>query len=79
MGRPTKQWFDQRAIDGFYWTITVKRDWRYNINQWLTEEVVEYRPVNLIDAHKADIRQYGKMTQDEAIAMAKLLNASETN
>lgn len=76
MGRPIKQWFDQRAVDGFYWTVTMKEEWEFNTDQWLARKAIEYRPVNLIDAHKADIRRYGKMTKEEAVAMAKLLNAT---
>lgn len=76
MGRPIKQWFDQRAVDGFYWTVAMRIEWQVNTDKWLMRETVEYRPVNLIDAHKVDIRRYGKMTKEEAEAMAKLLNAT---
>lgn len=84
MARPSKQWFDQRAVDGFYWTVTVKThlvfDFESNgMGLGMNRVEVCYTPVNMLDAHPVDVRQYGKMTQDEAIAMAKLLNASETN
>lgn len=79
MGRPMKQWFDRRAVDGSYWTVTEKREWEFNTDQWLSREVVEYRPVSMLDAHPVDVRQYGKMTKEEAVAMAKLLSASAIN
>ena len=78
MARP-KDWFDQRAEDGFYWTITPKREISYAINTWSEVVTFRYIPAKVIDAHPSDVRQYGKMTRDEAIAMAKLLNASATN
>jgi hypothetical protein len=83
MARP-KEWFDQRAEDGFYWTITVKKHLVFDLEGnggGLNASCVEllYTPIKVLDAYPIDVRQYGKMTQDEAIAMAKLLNASETN
>ena len=79
MARP-KQWFDQRAEDGFYFTVTVKREISYDGENWWREIVTtHYIPVKVLDAHPEDIRKYGKMTRDEAVAMAKLLSASETN
>jgi hypothetical protein len=78
MARP-KDWFDQRAEDGGYWTITVKREFSYDPNTWSDVVTIRYIPVRVLDAHPGDVRQYGKMTRDEAIAMVKLLNASETN
>jgi hypothetical protein len=78
MARP-KNWFDKRAEDGFYWTVTVKREISYSVNSWSAVETLRYIPVSMLDAHPVDVRQYGKMAKDEAIAMAKLLNASETN
>ena len=75
MGRP-KQWFDQRAEDGFYWTVAPKREISYNINTWSEVVTLCYIPIKVIDAHPFDVRQYGKMTKEEAVAMAKLLSAS---
>jgi hypothetical protein len=74
-----KSWFNKRAEDGFYWTITAKREISYLPESWMDVVTLRYIPVRVLDAHQIDVRQYGKMTQDEAIAMAKLLNASETN
>lgn len=39
--------------------------------------VVEYFPIPWNVADKDIRKQYGKMTKDEAIALSKLLNASE--
>lgn len=79
MGRPMKQWFDRRAVDGGYWTVTMKTEWEIATDSWFAREKVTYLPVSVLDAHKADVRKYGKMTKDEAVAMAKLLSAIETN
>jgi hypothetical protein len=78
MARP-KEWFDQRAEDGFWYTVAPKREISYNLNSWMEVVTLCYIPVKVLGAHPHDVRQYGKMTRDEAIAMAKLLNASETN
>lgn len=78
MARP-KQWFDQRAEDGSYWTIAPKREISYDYNSWSEVVTLCYIPLSVLHAHPYDVRQFGKMTKDEAIAMAKLLNASETN
>lgn len=74
-----KSWFDKRAEDGFWYTITAKREISYNINSWMEVVTLYYAPIKVLGAHPLDVQKYGKMTQDEAIAMAKLLNASETN
>ena len=74
-----KSWFDQRAENGGYWTVAPKREMSYDFNTWSEVVTLCYIPVRALDAHPHDVQQYGKMTQDEAIAMAKLLNASETN
>ena len=71
-----RQWFDKRADDGNYWTVTKKTDWAITVDRWFAQEKVMYLPVSVVDAHNADIRDYGKMTKEEAIAMAKLLNAT---
>jgi hypothetical protein len=78
MARP-KHWFDKRAEDGFYWTVAPKKEISYNINTWSEVVTLCYIPIKVIDAHPVDVRQYGKMTKEEAVAMAKLLNASATN
>jgi hypothetical protein len=75
-----KSWFDKRAENGFYWTVTAKRRMSYDPNSWVVDIVtLYYAPIKVLGAHPLDVQKYGKMTQDEAIAMAKLLNASETN
>jgi hypothetical protein len=74
-----KSWFDKRAEDGFYWTVTAKRTISYDPNSWVDIVTLYYAPIKVLGAHPLDVQKYGKMTQDEAIAMAKLLNASETN
>ena len=78
MARP-KDWFDQRAEDGGYWTVAPKREISYDPNTWTDIVTLCYLPVKVLDAHPSDVRQFGKMTRDEAIAMAKLLSASAIN
>ena len=74
-----KSWFNKRAEDGFWYTIAPKREISYDYNDWTDIVTLRYIPVKVLGAHPHDVQQYGKMTRDEAIAMAKLLNASETN
>lgn len=71
-----KQWFDKRAEKGRYYTVTLKIDSRHNPLTWEQEVRVWYEPVKYIKARPTDANKYGRMTQEEAIAMAKLLNAS---
>ena len=80
MGRPVKHWFDKRAADGGHWTVATKTTWGFPDADWTSfQERVRYAPVQLIDARNADIHKHGKMTKEEAEAMAKLLNASQTD
>ena len=71
-----KQWFDQRAEKGQYYTVTLKLEHSYSVISWAEEVRVWYEPVKYIKARPTDANKYGRMTQEEAIAMAKLLNAS---
>lgn len=70
-----KQWFDKRAEDGGYWTVIVREESNYNILMW--EEVTRtwYEPIEFIKVKRRPTMG-GKMTKEEAIAMAKLLNAT---
>ena len=67
-----KQWFDQRAEKGQYHTVTLILEQ----NLWKQEVLIRYEAVKYIKARPTDANKYGRMTQEEAIAMAKLLNAS---
>jgi hypothetical protein len=71
-----KQWFDSRADDGQYFTIVMREERRYNINMWATEIRIWYEPISFASAKHKSKAMYGVMTKDEAIAMAKLLNAT---
>ena len=71
-----KQWFDRRAEDGNYWTIATKHETSYDINNWGHIERTWYVAAQLPDARWVDVDRFGKMTKEEAIAMAKLLNAT---
>lgn len=72
-----KQWFDRRAENGNYWTIVTKHERNYDLNNWDVSERTWYVAAQLNDARRADVNRFGKMTKEEAIAMAKLLNAVE--
>jgi hypothetical protein len=67
-----KQWFDKRAEKGQYHTVTLILEQ----NSWKQEVLIRYEAVKYIKARPTDANKYGRMTQEEAIAMAKLLNAS---
>jgi len=67
-----KQWFDKRAEKGQYHTVTLILEQ----NSWKQEVLIRYEAVKFIKARPTDANKYGRMTQEEAIAMAKLLNAS---
>ena len=71
-----KQWFDKRAEKGQYHTVTLILEQNYNINTWKQEVLIRYEAVKYIKARPTDANKYGRMTQEEAMAMAKLLNAS---
>lgn len=71
-----KQWFDKRAEDGNDWTISLKVEQNYTAYQWQEKIYVGYEVVRYIKARPSDAKKYGKMKQEEAIAMAKLLNAT---
>jgi len=78
-----KQWFDKRAEDGGYWTVVVQKweDFEYtyhnNSASYLLRSVerIRYEPRELIKVKRRPTMG-GKMKQEEAIAMAKLLNAT---
>jgi hypothetical protein len=71
-----KQWFDKRAEKGQYHTVTLVLEQNYNINTWEQKVLVSYEAVKYIKARPTDANKYGRMTQEEAIAMAKLLNTT---
>ena len=70
-----KQWFNTRAEDGGYWTVIVREERSYNILMWEEVKHTWYLPVQFINVRRRPTVG-GKMTKEEAIAMAKLLNAT---
>ena len=72
-----KKWFDQRAEYAKHWTIVTKHETSYDPNNWGHIERTWYVAAQLPDARWVDVDRFGKMTKEEAIAMAKLLNAVE--
>lgn len=71
-----KKWFDQRAEYAQHWTIVTKHETKYEAHVWGVERTW-YVAAQLPDARWIDVDRFGKMTKEEAIAMAKLLNAVE--
>ena len=72
-----KQWFDMRAEDGNYWTVREMKETEYSLTSWMMTTKTWYAIGKLKKAKPMDVRRFGRMTKEEAIAMAKLLNATE--
>jgi hypothetical protein len=71
-----KQWFDKRADDGNDWTIREQVHKDYNPIVWEMTIRISYIADRVIKSRDRDVIKYGKMTKEEAIAMAKLLTAT---
>ena len=71
-----KQWFDKRAEDGNDWTIREQVNKDYNPMSWEMTISIRFIADRVIKSHDRDVIKYGKMTKEEAIAMAKLLTAT---
>ena len=71
-----RQWFDQRADDGNYWTIREQVNKDYNPMSWEMTISIRFVADRVIKSRDRDVIKYGRMTKEEAIAMAKLLNAT---
>lgn len=72
-----KKWFDRRADDGQHYTITLKTKKGFSPYSWDLKIEYWYEAAKLMDARPVEAAKYGRMTKDEAIAMAKLLNATK--
>ena len=71
-----KQWFDKRAEDGNDWTIREQVNRDYNPMSWEMTISIRFIADRVIKSRDRDVIKYGKMTKEEAIAMAKLLTAT---
>jgi hypothetical protein len=71
-----KQWFDKRADDGNDWTIREQVNKDYNPMSWEMTISIRFIADRVIKSRDRDVIKYGKMTKEEAIAMAKLLTAT---
>ena len=60
------------------WSITEVYEKVYPPDKIARAERMTYYATLVGDTHRDCIKKYGQMTKDEAIAMAKLLNASQT-
>lgn len=60
------------------WSITVTYDKEYRLNTFAPVNVPRYHATLVGDTPPACLKEYGQMTKDEAIAMMRLLNASQT-
>jgi len=72
-----KQWFDKRAKDGKDWTIREQLNTDYNPMSWELKVSIKLFADRVIKSPDRYVTKYGRMTKEEAIAMAKLLNATE--
>jgi hypothetical protein len=71
-----KQWFDKRAEDGNDWTVREQVNKDYNPMSWEMTISIRFVADRVIKSRDRDVIKYGKMTKEEAIAMAKLLTAT---
>lgn len=71
-----KQWFDKRAEDGNDWTIREQIHTDYNPMSWEMKVSIKLVADRVLKTPDRDVTKYGKMTKEEAIAMAKLLTAT---
>ena len=60
------------------WSITEHFEKIHVANKFAAVDVVRYYATLVGDTDKRCLKKYGQMTKDEAIAMVKLLNASQT-
>ena len=61
------------------WSITEVYEKVYHIDKIARTDRMTYYATLVGDTDKACLKKYGQMTREEAIAMAKLLNASQTD
>ena len=71
-----KQWFDKRADEGQYFTVSLKIQSDFDLLTWKQQVRVWYEPTKFINARPTDANKYGRMSREEAIVMAKLLNTT---
>lgn len=60
------------------WSITEVYEKVYLSDRIARADRMTYYATLVGDTHNQFLKKYGQMTKDEAIAMAKLLNASQT-
>lgn len=60
------------------WSITEVYSKEHVPDKFFAVDVVRHYATLVGDTDKRCLKKYGQMTKDEAIAMAKLLNASQT-
>lgn len=61
------------------WSITEVYEKVYHIDKIARTDRMNYYATLVGDTDKVSLKKYGQMTREEAIAMAKLLNASQTD
>ena len=68
-----KQWFDRRAKDGNDWTIREQIHHDYDATSWELKIRIKFVADRVIKSPDRDVTKYGRMTKEEAMAMARLL------
>ena len=71
-----KQWFDKRAEDGNDWTIREQKNVDYNPMSWEMKVSIRFVADRVIKSPDKDVTKYGRMTKEEAMAMARLLTVT---
>lgn len=61
------------------WSITEVFEKAYVADRIARTERITYYATLVGDTHNQFLKKYGQMTREEAMAMAKLLNASQTD
>lgn len=61
------------------WTVTQQTEREFRFDSFAPVNVIRFIPVPYATAHVASQQKFGQMTEEEAVAMAKLLNASTTD
>ena len=70
-----KQWFDKRAEDGREWVVVRREVREYDIYTFTIKRIITYIPEQKHKANRMKVMARG-LTQAEAIAMVKLLDAT---
>lgn len=66
------------SINAKGWSISERFDKVHMPDRFVAVDIVLHYPTLIGDTNERCLKKYGQMTKEEAIAMAKLLDASQT-